>query len=245
MLGKKWWEKEPLRIIELEEGYDFSKHNEEVKKIWDSFHKEKPSRVPVQFSMNPRMVILNPELNKWRYSFKDYFENSDVRWKIELEFQKIEYPSQRWGFADDSISLISLDMYKEFVLPYHKKLLENFSQGGPNSIHLCGKVQHHLKFLKEELNIKTFDLGFPTDMGKAREDLGEDVTLIGNIAPHLLKDGPKDKIREEVKKLCRSEVMKSRKFILHDGNNCAPLTPVEHFKTMYEAGKEYGRYEKL
>ena len=99
-----------------------------------------------------------------------------------------------------------------------------------------------MKFLRDEINIKTFDLGFPTDMGKARAELGEDVLLIGNIAPHLLKLGPEQAIIDAVKDLCGSGVMKGGKFILHDGNNCAPLTPVSHFRAMYEAGKQYGIY---
>lgn len=386
----------------LEEKIDFAKHNEEVAKDWDAYWKGSPFRVPATFAMNPRMILMNPELNKWGYTWENYFKNPDVRWTVELEFQKwvrfnilqdaemgppqkewggiglglqnceesawfgckIEYPphdmpfmkpifkenkkklydmkipealsggvmdmiteqyqyleekrkksdfegkpvgptgfplqgtdgpltvacnlrgasevamdfyedskflrdllsfitdaaivrikkikeffkqeiqTQSWGFADDSIELISTEMYKDFILPFHKKLLAEFSKGGPNSIHLCGKVQRHLKFLSEELNIKTFDLGFPTDMGKVRQDVGEDVTLIGNIAPHLLKMGPENAIRDAVKKLCQSGVMKGGKFILHDGNNCAPCTPVSHFKAMYEAGKEFGKYER-
>ncbi|MGB9677380.1 MAG: uroporphyrinogen decarboxylase family protein [Candidatus Ratteibacteria bacterium] len=384
----------------LEKKIDFERHNQEVKKLWNDFKNGNPSRVPVTFSMNSRMILMNKELNKWKYTWKEFFENPDVRWEVELNFQKwvrfnvlqdsqmgypenewnginicyqncdeamyfgcplvypendmpfilpilkddkrklykmklpdvfenpvykialehyyyleekrknydfedipvgktsifgsgtdgpltvacnlrganeimtdfyedpqyihdllsfitdetirrikkvkeflgISYPDKCWGFADDSIELISTDMYKEFVMPYHLKLLKEFSKGGPNSIHICGRVQHHLKILKEELNIKTFDLGFPVNLGKAREELGEDVILIGNISPMLLKNGPPEKIREAVKNLCKSGVMKGKKFILHDGNNCAPETPVLHFEVMYEAGKEFGKY---
>lgn len=384
----------------LKDKPDFAAHNEEVSKVWDAYHKGTPVRVPVQFSMNPRMILLNPELNTKKITWKQCFEDPDKRWEIELQFQKwarnnvmqdaemgppqkewpgigvgysncdeaawfgcpivypeydmpfvepifkdnkknlydmpnpapfdspvmkksiedheyleekrkkidfegkpvgrgsifgggtdgpltvacnlrgasevamdfyedpkyihdllsfitdstiarikkvydymkIEYPGQSWGFADDSIELISTEMYKEFILPYHKKLLAAFSKGGPNGMHMCGKVQRHMKFLKDEINIKTFDLGFPTDMGKARAELGEDVLLVGNIAPHLLKLGPEQAIVDAVKALCGSGVMKGGKFILHDGNNCAPLTPVSHFKAMYEAGKQYGKY---
>jgi uroporphyrinogen decarboxylase len=383
----------------LSQPYDYERHNDDVRAVMDAYQQGHPTRVPIQFSMNSRMVLQNPELNTWGYTWQEFFEDPDVRWTMELNFQKwvrlnitqdaemglpkewaglgvyyqncdeaawfgcpfyypqddmpfiepilkedkrklydmtppeplkggimtmaIEhyqyleekrkhedfeghpvgktwlfgggtdgpltiacnlrgaseiardfyedpqyvhdllsfitdsiiarmkqvttfngntYPSRGWFFADDSIELISTPMYKEFVLPYHKKLLQAFSQGGPNGIHLCGRVQRHLKFLKDEMNIKTFDLGFPTDMGKARAELGEDVTLIGNIAPHLLKLGPPESIRAEVKTLCASGVMRGGKFILHDGNNCAPNTPVQNFQAMYEAGKEYGRY---
>lgn len=379
--------------------FDFAKHNKEVVTVWDAYRKGKPIRVPIQFTMNPRMIICDPKLNKWRYSWKDYFENADARWNVDLEFQKwvrfnvvqdaemglperewggievvfqncdeaawfgcpiiypkedmpfvepilkndkgrlysmsppsplsggimemaieqyeyleekrrntdfegksvgktsifgggtdgpltiacnirganeiaidfyedpkylrdllsfitdvtivrikkvmgflkIEYPAKSWMFADDSIELISKEMYKDFVLPCHKRLLAEFSKGD-SGIHICGKVQRHLKILKYELDIKIFDVGFPIDMGKAREDLGEDVTLIGNIAPHLLKMGPEQAIKDEIKKTCESGVMKGGKFILREGSNCAPGTPISHYQAMYEAGKEYGRY---
>lgn len=384
----------------LTEPYDYQRHNDEVNLVWAAYNSGSPVRVPIQFSMNARMILQNHELNTWHFTWQDYFDNPDVRWKVELAFQKwvrlniiqdsemgmprkewngigvyyqncdeaawfgcpfyfpandmpfvkpilrehkehlydmappeplkggimaqaqahFEYledkrlhedfdgipvgkswlfgagtdgpltvacnlrgaseiaqdfyedpqyihdlfgyitdaiiarikvvsefngahlPTQGWSFADDSIELISTEMYREFVLPYHRKMLNEFSLGGPNGIHLCGKVQRHLKFLRNMLNIKTFDLGFPTDMGKARADLGDDVTLIGNIAPHLIHSGPVDAIRSSVECTCASEVMQGGKFILHDGNNCAPETPVENFKVMYEAGKQFGRY---
>jgi uroporphyrinogen-III decarboxylase len=163
-----------------------------------------------------------------------------ARMKAVMDFLGLPHPVQQWGFADDSIELISTKMYKEFVLPYHKRLLDEFSLGGPNSIHLCGRVQRHLKFLRDELNIKTFDLGFPTDMARARDELGEDVTLIGNIAPHLLKHGPEQSIRAQTQALCQSGALRGGRVILHDGNNCAPGTPIRHFKAMYETGRQYG-----
>lgn len=384
----------------LSEPVDYARHNEEVRQVWDAYKKNQPILTPIQFSMNVRMVMQNPELNTWGYTWKDYFDNPEVRWITELTFQKwvrtnivqdsemgipqewsgigvhyqncdeaawfgcpfyfpqgdmpfIEpilkdnkaglydmappdplkggvmslamehyqyleekrkkddfdgrpvgktwvsgagtdgpltiacnlrgaseiaqdfyedphyvhdllgfitdsiiarmkeiiafnggnFPNPGWSFADDSIELISTAMYKEFVLPYHRKLLQTFSLGGPNGIHLCGRVQRHLKFLVDELNIKTFDLGFPTDMALARNELGDDVTLIGNIAPHLLKLGPASTIRAQVQKLCESGVMHGGKFILHDGNNCAPNTPISHFAAMYQAGREFGQYQ--
>ncbi|MGQ9905032.1 MAG: uroporphyrinogen decarboxylase family protein [Anaerolineae bacterium] len=124
-----------------------------------------------------------------------------------------------------------------------RRLLAEFSQGGPNGIHLCRRVQRHLKLPQEELNIQTFDLGLPTDIGRAHEALGEGATLIGNIAPHLLKHGSEEAIRAAVRRLCESGAMRGGRFILHNGNNCAPETPIRRFAAMYEAGKVFGRYE--
>jgi uroporphyrinogen-III decarboxylase len=377
---------------------DFSSHNREVKEVWDAYNSGRPIRVPIYFNMNPRMTLLNPQLNSEGFTFKDYFESPEVMSKVQLRFKKwvrfnvlqdremgypendwggcwvdfqnsyealyfgcrlfywedslpdiepllkdnkeylkdinpepednsflkkvldyyeyflnfsdelfegipmgrpqtpllgtdgpftvaaqirgasqlcidvyedpdfvhrllsfitdttikrityvmdrfeIRYPNQSWGFADDSIELISEKVYREFVLPYHKKLINAFSLGGPNMIHLCGKASHHFLTIKDELNVMDFDTGYPTDLGKMRKVLGPEVTLRGNISPILLKDGPIEDIKEEVMRVLRSGVMEGGKFLLCEGNNVAPLTPIEHMKTMYDTGKEYGRY---
>jgi hypothetical protein len=149
---------------------------------------------------------------------------------------------QSVGFADDSIELLSPETYRRMVLPYHKQFFEEFSQGGPNSIHLCGRASQHFKTLRDELNIQAFDTGFPTDLGACRRELGPDVQLRGNIHPELLRQGPAEAIREAVRELCASGVMEGGRFIMCEGNNVAPHTPLENMRVMYEAGKEFGRY---
>jgi hypothetical protein len=59
-------------------GIDFQKHNEEVKQVWDAFNAGKPIRVPVTLGINPRIFLLNPELNKEGVTFKDYSEDPDL-----------------------------------------------------------------------------------------------------------------------------------------------------------------------
>ena len=171
-------------------------------------------------------------------------EATIVRIKAIWDLMGWSYPVQSWGYADDSIELISTQQYKEFVLPYHRRLVETFSKGGPNAIHLCGKVQRHLKTLKDELNIMTFDLGFPTDLGLARKELGPDVLLRGNLHPELLRSGSPEEIERETKRICESGVMEGGKWIFCEGNNVAPNTPLQNFQAMYNAGKKYGRYNK-
>jgi coproporphyrinogen III oxidase len=36
--------------------------------------------------------------------------------------------------------------------------------------------------------------------------------------------------------------LRGGRFILHEGNNCAPETPARHFAAMYEAGKQFAVY---
>ena len=55
--------------------------------------------------------------------------------------------SKSFGFADDSIALLSLDTYTELILPFHKKMMRELCTGEePGWIHLsrgCFPVLPH------------------------------------------------------------------------------------------------------
>jgi hypothetical protein len=162
-------------------------------------------------------------------------------WK-ELAGEAKPGPGDVWGFADDSIALLSVAAYREHVLPYHRKIAGEFRGEGRAYIHLCGDAQRHFATIVAELGAGAFEVGFPTDMARARRELGPSIELIGNIHPRLLRDGPPATLVAAVRDLCGSGVMEGGRFILREGNNVAPGTPVEHFAAMYEAGKAFGRY---
>ena len=132
--------------------------------------------------------------------------------------------------------------YQDFILPYHRRLAQEFSDGGKISIHLCGDATHLFKFLKENLNVYSFDTGFPVNFAQLREELGPEVTVYGGPNIMLLKNESAENIKQEVERICTSGIMKGGKFILREGNNLAPCTPIENIKAMYEAGKVFGRY---
>lgn len=157
---------------------------------------------------------------------------------------KDRFKVKDWGFADDAIALISVEQYQEHVFPYHQKLVEEFSDGSPVSIHLCGNATHQFKFLKDNLNIYSFDTGFPVDFEKMRRELGPEVQISGGPTAMLLKDGSAEVIREEVKRICESGIMEGGRFILIAANNLAPCTPIENIEAMYNAGKTYGVYKE-
>ena len=146
-----------------------------------------------------------------------------------------------WGFADDAIAMISVEHYREFVFPYHQRLVAELSTG-PISMHLCGNATRHFPFLRDHLNVQSFDTGFPVDFAWLRKTLGPDVQIQGGPTIMLLKDGTPDAIRAEVRRICESGIMAGGRFILREANNLAPNTPVENVAAMYEAGKAYGRY---
>jgi len=378
---------------------DFQKHNEGVKRVWDSYRAGKPIRVPMIIGCNPRMILLDPKLNIKNITFKQYIENPDIMIRVQMEFQKwlklnvpqdaimgvpedglpvvvdfqnfteaawlgaeihfrdgqvpdtepilngdnkeaifekgipepftgvykktVDYyeyflklqkeefrfegspvksvtlsgqgtdgvmtgavnlrgveiftdfyedpdyvrrlfdflteatikrlkavrkylnqPEKSKGiwFADDSIANLSPEMYKEFVLPYHKKLVAELSEGGPSSIHLCGDATRHFKTIRDELNVKHFDTGFPVDFGWLRKELGKDVEIYGGPNINLLIRNDIPAIKAETKRILKSGIADGGKFVIREGNNLAPRTPMENLREMYKTVKEEGRY---
>ena len=173
----------------------------------------------------------------------DYITEATItRIKAYREQLGMPLKTQSWGFADDSIQLISTGVYKELVLSYHRRLVETFSEGGPNSIHLCGDSTHHFPFLSEALNIKSFDTGYPIDFAWVREQVGSKVNINGGPSVPFLQTHTPDEVRAEVRRILTSGVMEGGRFVLREGNNLAPGIPLENLWAMYDTVKEYGVY---
>ena len=72
--------------------------------------------------------------------------------------------------------------------------------------------------------------------------LGPDVEVSGGVHVELLRAGPPEAIRAEVKRILSSGICEGGRFVLRDANNLAPHTPPEHIEVMYQACREYGHY---
>lgn len=66
---------------------DFTRHNEQQAAVWQAFYAGTPTRVPVAIACNPRMILLDPLLNTRAISFRDCYENPDIMFDAELQFQ--------------------------------------------------------------------------------------------------------------------------------------------------------------
>lgn len=166
------------------------------------------------------------------------------RWQAErgLSTCNSDMKSQELNFADDTCAMLSVSQYREFVLPYHRRMLDDLTLGGPNFIHLCGNAQHLFPTLQSELNVQSFDTGYPIDFARFRRELGPEATIYGGPTVMLLRYGSPCEVASEVQRICASGIMEGGRMILREANNLAPQTPVENIVSMYEAGKVYGKY---
>jgi uroporphyrinogen decarboxylase len=153
----------------------------------------------------------------------------------------VPVPQDGFGFADDSVALISTAMFREHVLPYHQKLCAALATDKPRSIHLCGDATRHFKTLRDELNVQTFDTGYPVDFGWLRRELGPHVRIQGGPPIEFLRRATPPEVRERVRQILESGVCDGGLFLLREGNNMAPGTPWENMDALYQAGRDYGR----
>jgi len=147
------------------------------------------------------------------------------------------------SIADDSVELISTEMYRRAVLPFHRTYLSQWSADGPHSIHLCGDATRHFPTIRDELHVTSFDTGFPVDHGALREALGPDVQIQGGPEVTLLKGGTPQAVYERTRGILQSGVMAGGRFVLREANNLPPGCPAENLAAMYRACLANGRYD--
>ncbi|MBI2915053.1 MAG: hypothetical protein HYY08_03895 [Firmicutes bacterium] len=221
---------------------------------WRWFQGDGPFTVGVKLRGGTELCLDMYEDPKYFHSLMDFVTSSMVhRWRTLLSFAKQEMPdfepranyavvSEYWGFSDDSAAMLSDKAYREFVLPFNKRTRDAFcAPDEPIHVHMCGQAQHLFETMAAELGARSFDVGYPTDLGRMRRVLGPDIALMGNIHPMILKDGPILRIEEAVKEALGSGVTDGGRFILRDGSNVPPGTPVQHLLACYRAAKKYGR----
>ena len=147
------------------------------------------------------------------------------------------------SIADDAIQFISTALYREKVLPYHRRFIAALYGGGPLNMHLCGNVQRHLPTLVRELNIGGFDTGFPLNFNTLRDQVGDAVEIRGGVrVPDLLSCSP-EQIYAITRDILTSGIKRGGKFIMAEANDLAPRVPLANLEAMYRATQEFGGYE--
>lgn len=150
-----------------------------------------------------------------------------------------QYRQRFFWLADDSVAMLSVEHYREHVLPYHRRIADEFAEPGGLHIHLCGDATHLFPCLVKELGAVGFDTGFPVDHGALRRALGPDVLIAGGPTVMLVKDGPEDAIEAEVRRICDSGALEGGRFYFIAANNMAPRTPVEHIEALWESVRRW------
>lgn len=204
-----------------------------------------------QLILGPHMVAVDMAGTEFYYWMAEYPEEchklldkiTTACFAAEDLARKID-PRFRGGFAlaEDSSTILSAKMFKEMVVPYTKRCYERYGKGLQfgRGLHMCGPSTHLLDVLADDLQITDFNVfGCPVAPEDAARKLGGKACLWGNIDPILMKDGTK----AEVKAACMRALEAMAPcggFMLGDGANVCPGTPMENIRVFAEAVEEFG-----
>jgi uroporphyrinogen decarboxylase len=143
------------------------------------------------------------------------------------------------GLAEDTAQVLSAPMYRSFCVPYAGRLFDRFGTGA-RGVHMCGQSSHLHQALVEDLRITSFDLfGYAVEPATAARNLGGRALLWGNVNPMLMREGTVEEVRQ-VALEALSHLAPCGGFLLGDGANVCPGTPVENLAALTAASEEYG-----
>lgn len=152
-----------------------------------------------------------------------------------------------YGLAEDSATILSARTFKEFCIPYTGALMDTFGAGlrFGRGIHMCGDSTHLLASLKNDLGMTHFEIfGYMVSPWLAAKQLGGSTLLWGNLNPMLMKDGSPDEVKKACME-CLEAMAPAGGFMLGDGANVCPGTPLESFRAILQAAEEFGCPEGL
>jgi uroporphyrinogen-III decarboxylase len=145
--------------------------------------------------------------------------------------------------GDDGTAQMSSSQVEEFALEGLKELSNYTRRKGLKVMaHNCGKADHLLKYWVDDIKIDRY-IGFSylTDKRKIADVMGGKVTIIGGVDTMNLRQGTPESVHQDVRKAL--EILKEIPgFVLMDGHNVAPGTPVENLTAVTEAAREFGSF---
>jgi MtaA/CmuA family methyltransferase len=134
------------------------------------------------------------------------------------------------GIGDAIASQVSPDMYERLIQPREKKLVQAIKRMGAYvKLHICGNITHLLPGIAD-LGVDILDVDHMVDMQTARQAVGTEVALAGNLDPvsGILRGTP-EKIQTYVRKTYDSV---GNPFIVNAGCEIPSATPPENLKAL-------------
>jgi len=161
----------------------------------------------------------------------------------------IEAGADAIQFADDygsnAAPFMSLDMFKQMVVPHMKRMVDAFKKAGTHVImHSDGNLNALLSTIFEQ-NIDAYhpmERAAGMDIAQIKRDYGDKIMLIGNVNNKTtLVTGTREEIEAEVKE-CIRIAAPGGGFMLASDHSVHDDIPNENVLALYEAGRKYGNY---
>lgn len=148
------------------------------------------------------------------------------------------------GEAASSCSLISPAIYRKFIKPHHKEIVDFFRQKKAGlSMHVCGYIDPIMEDLLD-VGIRALSLDSPSSLKKMVEVSRKRIVLVGNVATSLFVSGTKEEIEASVKECIRVAALGGG-YIISSGCELPYDSTVERVQFFLKAAQEHGQTEKI
>jgi uroporphyrinogen decarboxylase len=144
--------------------------------------------------------------------------------------------------APASCSLISPKMYRQFIFPYHRQIVDHFREKKVGvGLHICGYADPILEDMVST-GVTNISIDSPTDLGKAVEACRGKAVLIGNVNTNLFFLGSREDMRQAIQD-CIDKAPKDSGYILTSGCEVPGIAPPEKIAWFMELANELGKYD--
>ena len=151
---------------------------------------------------------------------------------IALAQAQVTAGADTLGIGDAIASQVSPDMYERLIQPREKTLVQSIkNMGAYVKLHICGNITRLLPGIAD-LGVDILDVDHMVDMQTAREAVGIEVALAGNLDPVSgILQGTPEKIQTYVRKTYDTV---GNPFIVNAGCEIPSGTPPQNLKALCE-----------
>jgi uroporphyrinogen decarboxylase len=143
--------------------------------------------------------------------------------------------------APASCSLISPKIYRTFIFPHHKRIVDHFKAKKVGvGLHVCGYADPILEDLVNT-GVTNLSVDAPTDLAKAVEVTKGKAVLIGNVNTNLFFLGTREEMKQAIK-TCLDTASKGSGYILASGCEVPGVAPPEKVDWFMEYARELAKW---
>lgn len=148
------------------------------------------------------------------------------------------------GFCDpvSSTSLLKVKQFQEFSLPYMRENVQHVVKycGSAPTMHICGRSKELWRDVVST-GIGNFSIDNCESLTEAKEIMGEDVVITGNVPPvDVMYLGTKDDIKRSVIECILEGYDSPKGYILCTGCQIPKGTSLENIEYFMQVGREFG-----
>jgi len=160
--------------------------------------------------------------------------------EMELRFARaqVEAGVDLMGVGDAAASLVGPQIYEQFVWPYEKKMVDALHEMGARvRLHICGNTRRILSGIGR-LGCDIVDLDYMVPVNQARQEMGPQQVLLGNIDPvKVLRNGSPESITQAIAECHRQA---GPRYVVGAGCEVPRDTPHENLLALRDYARSHG-----